>query len=307
MDNFEYNSPPSEFQISTESVLISEYVTTMNPFHIQEIDKVSESGTNGLDGIYVLYGMGGILIFFVIYMVCYSYLIHLKEKAAEREIELRRLNQRVSHPTYRSPPMNEGRIFIEDFEMPANPNKVPSRQVTRGCHANANENRDIEQGESQESRSIGDLNIPFTSPQRIVERRYFPEYFQDMLCSNTTPKQVVESSRVVSDKSDNQDKMFGWMSSPPLCYSSPRESKERIFYPEDFQDLLCPNTVQTGNRESMKDEKLQECATATPSKSNGSQSTSPEGRSKSSPTSPDIVRRRKPADEDTPRRPSSWR
>lgn len=307
MDNFEYNSPPSELQISTESVLISDYVTTMNPLHIQEIDKVSESGTNVPDGMYVFYGMGGILIFFVIYMVCYSYLIHLKEKAAEREIELRRLNQRVSYPTYRSPPMNEGRVFIEDFEIPVNPNKMLPRPVTRGCHPDEHENRDIEQGESQESRSIGDLHFPFNTPQQIAERKYFPEDFQDMLCPNTTPKQVIENSRVLGEKSDKHDKMFGWMSTPPLCYSSPRESKESIFYPEDFQDLLCPNTAQIGNRESMKEEKLQDCVTATPSKSNVSQPTSPEERSKSSPTSPDIVRRRVTTTDGTPRRPSSWR
>lgn len=306
MDNFEYNSPPSEFQISTASVFISENVTTMNPLHVQEIDKESESGTNVLDGMYVFYGLGGILIFFAVYMICYSYVIHLKEKAVAHEMELRRLNRRDSLPTYRRPPMNEGRVFVEDFEMPVNPNKVLPGQATRGRDADEHENIDIEQGQNQESRSIGDLHIPFCTPQQIVERKYFPEDFQDLLCANTTPKQAAGSSRFES-KTDNHDLTLGWLSTPPLCYSSPQESQERMFYSDDFQNLY-QSTEQIENGESMKNGKSQECsAAATPSKTNVGQPTSPEGQSRSSPTSPDILRRRLNTTEDTPRRPSSWR
>lgn len=306
MDNFEYNSPPSEFQISTASVFISENMTTSNPLHVQDIDKESESDTYVLDGMYVFYGMGGILVFFVVYMICYSYFIHLKEKAVAHEMELRRLSRRDSLPTFRRPPMNEGRVFIEDFEMPVNPNKVLPGQVNRARDADEPESLDIEQGVNQESRSIGDLRIPFCTPQQIVERKYFPEDFQDLLCPNTTPKQVAGSSRVESN-TDNHDRMLGWLSTPPLCYSSPRESQERMLYSDGFQNLY-QSTAQIENEESMKNGKSQEySAAATPSKPNDSQSASPVGRSRSSPTSPDILRRRMNTSEDTPRRPSSWR
>lgn len=303
MDNFEYNSPISELQQSTESVLISEYTTTL----IQVIDEVSESSTNVLDGMYVFYGMNGILIFFVIYMICYSYLIHMKEKEEEREIELRRLNERALH-TYRNPPMDEGRIFVEDFHgISVNPSRILPRQLAGACHAIAREHPDGAQRENEESRTIEEMNTSFRSPQQIVDRKFFPEDFQDLLCPNTTtPEQAKERYRAALLRPDSHDKMFGWTSTPPLCFSSPRESKERISYPEDFRDL-CPNTTQIEKCGSLKDQKSQEHATATPSKSNVGQSSYPEGQSRSSPTSPDVVRRRLTTIEGTPRRPSSWR
>ena len=312
-----------DFQTSTESGLIHEYLTTANlMLDIQMADKVPETNTNGADGMFLFYGLGGTLIFFVVYMFIYSYIVHCKEVAERQETELRELNERVSRVSYR-PPINQDRIFIEDF------NQTRSTSLTMvDLNSYSKRKPEFFNGKREEKHMDMriDSSLSIHDPQETPDKNYFSED----VCANTTVREILETTGAVSQITENPStlgRVESWMSQPPLCFSTPHDSNERMFFPEDFLDLLCPNTAQVHKIESFN-EHNSNSDIATPTKcdkerschtneKSGTDDTLPKcnenqtpskskGKSRSSPSSPDIVRRRITKSEDTSQRPYSW-
>lgn len=298
MKRFLFISPVSDFNTTTEKDFIYEYLTTWSPFQIDTTTEVPDSDTNEIDALLkMIYGIGGFIIFLLVWSVCYyCWMPNISDARSDRII---RRNAESLQARARAAAALARINALGDAQGLSNPNTVQN-QVSESSQT---AHRNYESCRTVEGHGTRVLNGP---PQN--EGRFFPQRFQNLFRPNTMAKQVSESRQVTHQNPESHDTTIREQRDYHCSFSS-QQNEERNLASQNLGDSLFPETVPKDLCESYTDQKpYVEDNYEVSSLKNPTVQSPPvvERRCQSSPTSPD-VRRRLTSIEDTPRLSSSLR
>lgn len=297
MKRFLFISPVSDFNTTTESDFIYEYLTTLSPFQIDTTTEVSDSDTNEIGGlIKMIYGIGGFIIFLLVWSVCYyCWMPTISDARSDR---IFRRNAESLQARARAAAALARINDLGDAQGLSNSNTVPNQisESSQTDHRNSESCRTVRHG----------TRLLNGTPQN--EGRFFPQRLQNLFRPNTMAKQVSESRQVTHQNPESHDTTIGEHRDYRCSFSS-QQNEERNLASQHLGDSLFPETVPKDLCEGYTDQKPYEADNVEVSSSKNPTVQSPpvvERQCQSSPTSPD-VRRRFTSIEDTPRLSSSLR
>lgn len=296
MKRFLYISPVSDFDTTTESDFISEFLTTLTPFEIVTDNEVPETDINEIDGLQMMiYGIGGLLIFLLVWTFCY-YCFMPPISDARSDTIIRRNAESLRARARAAAIANIN--ALEETEEVTSTNTVPN-QVSESCQISHRNSDSLRPVEGQGTRILNG------APQ--TEGRFFPQRLQNLFRPNTMAKQVRESQHVTNRRYGSHGATISEQCDSR--YFSPQQNEETELASGSFRNTLVPETEPKDLSPSNTDPKpYEEDSTEDSSSTDRTEQLPPvvERLSQSSPTSPD-VRRRFSSIKDTPRLSSSWR
>ena len=283
MNRFQIPSPILEIETNEVNDFIYEYVTTMIPLEILTTEQFPEAETREHNGLMVIiYGIGGVLIFFIICTICYG--CFMPEISDEQYSRFMRRQQADL----------QERMRVANTERQRNENDVENQENDL-----VNENLNRREVIREEDRRTRDF-------QRIQEGPFsgILETVSSAIRSHTEPKQLYESHEETYRRIDNRNttRQELELSQSPISEKYEERVPSWEYFPDNVNPVNEPN--QLCKEAIFIDENPCEKGNSSIVTLQNIDSDSPvhEERSQSSPTSPNVVRRRYSSHEATPRR-----
>lgn len=282
MRRFLFIAPVSDFDTTTESNFIYEYLTTLTPFEIVTDNEMPETDTHGMDGLQMMiYGIGGLLIFLVVWT--FFYYCFMPPISDARSDTIIRRNAESLRARARAAAIARGDA-PEEIQEVTSSSTVPNQ---------VSESRRRVEGQGSRVLNGAQQN----------EGRFFPQRLQNLIRQNTMAKQVRESQQITNQNYGSQGATIREQRDSQRLSSQQNEERSAS---QSCQDSLVPDTVSKDVSPSNTEEKLCE-----ENRLNDSSSVNLTGQSlpvaeRLSRSYPD-VRRRFTSIEDKPQLSSSWR